>query len=141
MKIDSLVILILLPVFFSCSPGGSNGLNEKDRYEQTKKSLLEKEQENPKMFLTATANRKKNLIGQTVVKGSISSSATLATYKDIELNLDFYSKTGALLESDIETIFAEVGPGSTEEFKTKYFAPKGSDSVAVSIKGAGIVKQ
>lgn len=141
MKINLFIILILVPVLFSCSSGGESGLNERDRYEQTKKSLLEREQENPVMFLTATANRKKNLIGQTVVRGRISSTATLAIYKDIVLNLDFYSKTGALLESDIETIFTEVGPGRSEDFKTKYFAPKGADSVAVTVKGAGIVKQ
>lgn len=140
MRIKLPVVLILLPAVLSCSSIGNRDLTEKDRYEQTKKSLLDKEQESPVMFLTATANRKKNLVGQTVVRGKITNHATLATYKDVALILRFYSKTGTLLESDDETIFIEIKPGSSEDFKTKYFAPRGTDSVAVSVKGAGVVK-
>ncbi|MNY30246.1 hypothetical protein D3C86_1643410 [compost metagenome] len=79
---------------------------------------------------------RKNLIGQTVVKGSISNKATICWYKDVELRLSFYSKTGVKLDEGLETIYENIGPGKTIKFKTKYFAPKGTDSVAISINKA-----
>jgi hypothetical protein len=60
----------------------------------------------------------------------------VATYKDVDVKLDFYSKTGTLLETDKETVFEVIGPGQSKNFKTKYFAPKGTDSVALSVTAA-----
>ena len=45
------------------------------------------------------------MLGQTVVKGTITNNATVAVFKDVDLKLSFYSKTRALLETDKETIF------------------------------------
>ncbi|MCO6498676.1 MAG: hypothetical protein J5I50_13560 [Chitinophagaceae bacterium] len=113
---------------------------EKASYEETKKALLEKEKNNPLLFLSITGSEKKNLVGQTVIKGKLSSTATVAVYKDISIKLDFYSKTKALLESDKEVIYIELKPGDSESFKTKYFAPKGTDSVALSVISARVVE-
>jgi hypothetical protein len=105
----------------------------KDEYQKTKESLQQKEKKNPAMFLTVTGSDKHNLIGQMVVKGKITNKAVATTYKDIEVKLTYYSKTGALLENDKETVYETITPGKTINFKTKYFAPKGSDSVALEI--------
>ncbi len=43
---------------------------------------------------------------------------------------------GALLETDKETFYEIIHPGETKDFKTKYFAPKGTDSVALKVIGA-----
>ena len=75
-------------------------------------------------------------MGQTVVKGKLISSAKMVTYKDVDIKLSFYSKTGALLEVDQEVIYETIAPGSTVSFKTKYFTPKGTDSVAMKIVSA-----
>ena len=75
-----------------------------------------------------------------MIKGEISSKATVATYTDVEVELRFYSKSGALLEKDVEVIYEQIKPGQTESFKTKYFAPKGTDSVAASILKVQVVK-
>lgn len=120
---------------------GTEKEKEKASYEQTRQVLLDKEQNNPLMFLSVSGGSKKNLIGQTVLNGRISNSATIAVFKDIEVKMDFYSGTKALLESDNETMFLQVRPGQAESFKTKYFAPKGTDSVAFSIKSAKVVTQ
>jgi hypothetical protein len=60
----------------------------------------------------------------------------MVTYKDVEIKLFFYSKTGTLLEEDVETIYEEVHPGSSVRFKSKYFAPKGSDKLELKVMGA-----
>lgn len=128
---------ILSLVFTAC--GGSEKeaeKKEKDKYEQTKETLEQTEKKNPKRFLTVEGHDRKNLLRQTVIKGTIINKATVASYKDIDVELSFFSKTGALLEKDHEVIYETIAPGSSKNFKTKYFAPKGTDSVALKIVAA-----
>ena len=125
MKKSFFLFTIFLSILFSCNSDGEKKVNaEKESYQETKKALLQKEQKNPVNFLIVKGNDKRNLLGQTVVKGIIRNDATVATYKDVDLKLSFYSKTKALLETDKETIFELLSPGQSKNFKTKYFAPK-----------------
>ena len=133
-----------LPVFVfaaflfvtACNSNDKKSEGKKDKYEETKETLAETEKKNPVRFLSVYGHDKKNLIGQTVVKGTLTNKATINAYKDVQIELSFYSKTGALLEKDVETIFETIGPGKDADFKTKYFAPKGTDSVALKVLGA-----
>ena len=111
-------------------------MTEKDNYEKTKENLAVKEKNNPQNFLIISGHDKHNLLGQTVVKGTITNKATVASYKDVDVKLDFYSKTGTLLETDKETVYEIIAPGQSKNFKTKYFAPKGTDSVALAVTAA-----
>jgi hypothetical protein len=141
-----LLILFMIRIFFafalvatviSCdfATGDKTTTNEKN-YENSKESMEKTEQNKPTKFLTATASDKKNLIGQTVVKGTITNQAKVVTYKDVEVKLSFYSKTKAVVEQDIETIYENVAPGESVKFKSKFFTPKGTDSVAIEVLGA-----
>lgn len=132
-------MLISASTLFSCSSNDLKEPSEKESYELTKENLLKKEQKNPAGFLLVSGHDKKNLLGQTVVKGVLTNKATIAVYKDVDLKLSFYSKTRALLETDRETIFELLQPGQSKNFKTKYFAPKGTDSVALEVLSAKIV--
>jgi len=114
--------------------------SEQESYKATKESLLKKEVKNPRNFLLVGGHDKRNILGQTVVKGTLSNKATVAVYKDVEIKLSFYSKTRTLLETDHETIFEVLQPGMTKVFKTKYFAPKGTDSVGLEVLGAKIAE-
>jgi hypothetical protein len=120
----------------SCNSSDNKTAAVKDKYEQTKETLEETEKKNPTRFLTVTGHDKRNLLGQTVVKGMLNNNAKVASYKDVEIKLSFYSKTRALLEEDVETIFETLAPGKSANFKTKYFAPKGTDSVALKVINA-----
>lgn len=105
-------------------------------YERNKESLADKEKGNPARFLKVECKDRKNLIGQTVVKGTISNKASVCTYKDVVIKLSFFSKTAVKLEEGTETIYEVIPPGETIKFKTKYFAPKGTDSASVQILSA-----
>lgn len=131
-----LAVLVVLALFAACKSDKKEKTFDNNSYETVKETLAEKEKNNPKRFLMVTNTDRKNLIGQTVVKGSISNKATICWYKDVELRLSFYSKTGVKLDEGLETIYENIGPGKTIKFKTKYFAPKGTDSVAISINKA-----
>jgi hypothetical protein len=141
MKAIHIFIIGSLSMLFSCNSSDSKtAKSDKDSYEKTKENLAEKEKKDPKSFLVVSGHDKHNLFGQMVIKGIVTNKATVATYKDVDVQLSFFSKTGTLLENDRETIFEIIGPGQSKSFKTKYFAPKGSDSVAIAILGAKIVE-
>ncbi|HAO45387.1 MAG TPA: hypothetical protein PLZ45_10645 [Ferruginibacter sp.] len=130
-------LAILSMAFAACSGYDEQKTDKpKDKYEQTKETLEETEKKNPQRFLTVDGHDRKNLLRQTVIKGTIRNNAKIAKYKDIDVELAFYSQTGALLEKDHEVIYETVEPGGKADFKTKYFAPKGTDSVALKILGA-----
>ena len=132
-----LVALFILSFLFSCNSNDTkNAVTEKDNYEKTKENLAVKEKNNPQNFLIISGHDKHNLLGQTVVIGTITNKATVASYKDVDVKLDFYSKTGTLLETDKETVYEIIAPGQSKNFKTKYFAPKGTDSVALAVTAA-----
>lgn len=129
-------VLAVFTLFTACKNDKKEKDFDQNNYETVKESLAEKEKNNPKRFLLVSNSDRKNLIGQTVVKGSISNKATICWYKDVELRLSFYSKTGVKLDEGLETIYEHIGPGKTIKFKTKYFAPKGTDSVAITVNKA-----
>lgn len=132
------VLIMLTFVFAGCASKTEKEKKEKDKYEQTKETLEQTEKKNPKRFLTVEGHDRKNFWRQTVIKGIITNKATVASYKDVDVELSFYSKTGALLERDHEVIYETIAPGSNTSFKTKYRAPKGTDSVALKIYAAKV---
>ena len=136
MKKINLGFMLLAFIFTACNSKDKSPEKTKDKYEETKQSLGETEQKNPGLFLSVSGHDRRNLIGQTVVKGTLSNNAKVSTFKDVDLEITFYSKTGALLEKDHETIYETIAPGESTNFKTKYFAPKGTDSVALKVVGA-----
>jgi hypothetical protein len=129
-------------ILFSCSGDEApKKSTEQESYKLTKESLLKKEIKRPQSFLVVEGHDKRNMVGQTVVKGTITNKATIAAFKDVDIKLSFYSKTRVLLETDKETVFEVLQPGESKNFKTKYFAPKGTDSVALEVLGAKVVTQ
>lgn len=135
-----ILVCILSATCFSCQNSDSKKQADKNSYELSKENLLSKEKKSPELFLSVSGHDRRNLLGQTVVRGSVTNKATVASYKDIDLKLDFYSKTGTLLETDHETVYEVIPPGQSKNFKTKYFAPKGTDSVALHVVSAKLGK-
>ena len=132
-------IAIAAIIFLSaCKSNAKEAATEKENYQKATETLLEKEKKNPVSFLSISSHDKHNLLGQTVIKGNVNNTAKVCTYKDVQLELSFFSKTGTLLEKDNETVYDNIAPGKSADFKTKYFAPKGTDSVGIKIVGAKV---
>ena len=137
-----IVAFVVATFFFACKADKKEKKFDVETYEKSKESLGDKEKNNPSRFLHVENRDRKNLIGQTVVIGHLTNTATVCTYKDVELKLTFFSKTGVKLDEGIETIYETITPGKKIKFKTKYFSPKGTDSVAVVVlKASGEVKK
>lgn len=131
-----LILIGCMALLMAC--GGADKKFDTETYEQSKESLEEKERKHPENFLVVTSTDKRNLIGQTVIKGSIYNKAAVCTYKDVQVKIRFFSKTGVLLEENTETIYEIIAPNSTVKFKTKYFAPKGTDNLTMTIIDAQV---
>lgn len=132
------IALVPLLLLLACNNNGTESVSDKANYKKATETLLEKEKKNPIAFLKVNSHDKHNLLGQTVIKGSIDNNAKVCSYKDVQLQLSFFSKTGTLLEKSNETIYDVIAPGKSVDFKTKYFAPKGTDSVGIKVLAAKI---
>jgi hypothetical protein len=136
MKSIALVLALIAVGFVSCNSSDKKAEKGKDKYEQTKENLGDSEKHNPQRFITIGGHDKHNLIGQTVVKGTLTNTASVSSFKDVNIEISFFSKTGTLLEKDQETVYETLAPGDSKNFKTKYFAPKGTDSVSLKVLSA-----
>ena len=132
-----IAVLFICTAIIACKDDKKEKKFNEKTYEENKESLADKEKNSPARFLTVDNRDRKNIIGQTVVIGHLTNNATVCTYKDVEIKLSFYSKTGVKLDEGIETIYETIPPGEKIKFKTKYFSPKGTDSVAIQVLKAG----
>jgi hypothetical protein len=128
-----LPIIVAISLLSACNMIGSSDAKDEKNYEKTKETLEETEKKNPVKFITVEGEKKKNLIGQTVVRAEIKNNAKIVSYKDVDVKISFYSKTGVVLEEDHETVFETITPGNSVKFKFKAFTPKGSDSVGFRV--------
>lgn len=128
----------VLFLFFQSCKNKQDKAKEKQAYEDSKENIEHTEKKSPLQFLSVEGRDKKNILGQTVVKGTVKSYAKLVAYKDIDLKLSFFSKTRSLLEEDHEILYETIQPGGQIEFKSKYFAPKGTDSVFIKVVEAKV---
>ncbi|MEO6488786.1 MAG: hypothetical protein ABIO04_02505 [Ferruginibacter sp.] len=139
MKKLTAVMITAILFFYGCG-NEQDGDALTDDYEKGKMSVAEMEKKNPIQFLSVSGSDKKNILGQTVINGIMINNAKIASFKDIDIKLSFYSKTGALLEEDHEMIYETLSPGESKSFKSKYFAAKGTDSVGMKVIGAKAIK-
>ena len=127
------LITITLSILCGCESKAEKEKVAEDKYEKAKESLEEREKKNPVEFITVTSKDKHNLIGQTVVKGSIHNTAKICTYKDLELEFSFFSKTGVLLQKELKTIYENIPAGKSSDFKEKMWVNKDADSMSIKV--------
>ena len=131
-----LYLFWVLIIISSCENKNDYDINTDKNYIKGKANLEKAEKENPAAFLSINGVRKKNILGQSIIKGQIINRAKIVAYKDVDVKFFFYSKTGALLEEDHEVLYETIAPGGRKKFKSKYFTPKDTDSVAFKIISA-----
>lgn len=127
---------LLFIIFSACENKNDYDINDDKNYESGKQNLEKTEKKNPTSFLSVKGDRKRNLIGQSVITGQITNLAKIVSFKDIDVKIFSYSKTGALLGEDHEIVYETILPGGIKKFRSKYFTPKGTDSVSLKIIGA-----
>jgi hypothetical protein len=128
--------IVLLLAMFAAACQSANNERPSAQYEEKKKTLEEIERESPLKFLKITGDHHGNVLNQVVIDAEIHNSATLATFKDIEVKMSFKDKSGSVIEKDTKTLNELVGPGATKSVKIKVKKPKGTSSVTFDIVSA-----
>lgn len=125
---------VLMLCLVACGDGEQRF--DTEDYEKTRERLEEKEKKSPRQFLEVASSDKRNWIGQRVIRGTVTNKASVASYKDIELKIRFYSKTGVLLQENKEMVYELLAPKASTKFKSRDFAPKGTDSITITVVSA-----
>jgi hypothetical protein len=136
-----IAVLLICCALNACKEEKKEKKFDEETYEKSKESLADKEKNNPARFLKVDNRDRRNLLGQTVLIGHLENTATVCTYKDVELRLSFFSKTGVQLDEAFETVYETIPPGKKIKFKLKYFSPKGTDSAFIKVvKASGEIE-
>lgn len=118
-KITGIVflILILIPLVINIIDSKSSSTTT---YEESVMTIQEIEAASPLNYLQADGTYNSNFIGDKVkINGIITNSATVTTYKDVTVRVNFYSKTNTLIGSEDYTLYEFYPPNSKQEFKLK----------------------
>jgi hypothetical protein len=86
--------------------------------------LLGEEQSSPGDYLKVTGTYRRNLIDQLVLEGDIKNTASLATFKDPILIVDWISKTNTVIDTKQYRVYELVRHGHSVHFKLKTDAPE-----------------
>ena len=133
----NLIVLVLLAVFASSCGSTANDETPSVKYQEKKNSLEETERSNPLQFLKMTnGNDRSNLVNKVIIEGAVTNSATLVSYKDIEIGIIIKDEKGSVITKDKKTLNMTIGPNTTQSVKVKVKRPKGTSSVAFDIIGA-----
>lgn len=115
---------------------GSSNSNAKS-YEQNVMTVEEQERSNPTRFLTSSGEYRDNIWGnKTVLNGTITNSAAKATFKDVVVEVKFYSSTESLISSENYTIYDYFPAGSSKDFNLRIKHPSGTEKVGLSVVSA-----
>jgi hypothetical protein len=87
--------------------------------DEIREKLYDKEVSNPTNYLTASGTYRVNLAANTIIEGTVSNSASIAGFKNIEITAKFYSKTGVLLGNESFLVMDFISPNGSLTFKDK----------------------
>ena len=137
-QLKSAYIFALLFSLTACGQSGDSSTSiTEESYNQKVISVEETELSQPTTFLRAGGNYNKNLIGTKLkVHGTITNSASVATFKDAVVQITFYSATKTELFNKNYTIYDYFPPHSTVEFKLKTENPRDVESIGMAVISA-----
>ncbi len=137
MSFKNLICVVIITLsFLGCQ---SNSSNNNVTYQSAKMTLLQKEQATPISFLKITnGTYKKNLLDTWVIEGYVTSTATVANYKDVVITVSYYTKTKTLLGTQDFQQYEYVKPGSSVPFKIKSDGYQSTEIIGVDVKRASL---
>ncbi len=95
----------------------------------------------PEDYLSEKFHKKKNAINQTEIDGIIYNHASLATYKNIKLRVQYYHKKKEKMKSYVFTVYKPVGPGEAIDYQYRladWFSQ--TDQLQIKVVDATVAK-
>jgi len=138
-----LIILFICVALVIIQYNNSDGVNTSKDYtapaavfkteKEIKADKLTLEQANPNAYIKGSFQYRSNLLDETVVTGTFINTATLASYKDLQVDIAWFSKTNTAVETQRRTLFEYLSPGQTVSCKWKLSGPSRYDRVEVTL--------
>jgi len=135
------VVIAAVFIYFKTKNGGSHSGNsfQDNTYEEKVLTVEEIEKADPTKFLTAGGTYHENFWGTKLkVKGVITNTATVATYKDAIVRITYYSKTKTDLGNKEYTIYDFFPPNSEKNFELKIESFKEVNSIGWDVISASV---
>ncbi len=98
--------------------------------------LLQKEKQTPAVYISNHSTWRKNLVGETVIEGTLSNAAKIADFKNIVLEVRWFSKTNTLIGTKQLIVYELVGAGKSIKYKLKSSEASRFANVRVSVVSA-----
>lgn len=113
-------ILIIVFVAIIAFVDYMNAKNSGSSYEESIMTIGEMEVADPSSYLNTTGTYKPTFLGdQLKINGIIENKATVTNYKDVVIEVIFYSKTNSEIAREQYTIYDFFAPNTKKEFKLK----------------------
>ncbi|MCB0845511.1 MAG: hypothetical protein KDE26_19815 [Bacteroidetes bacterium] len=127
------VCFIIAISLYSCEndPGTRN-----KSYEEKLVDIKATEALQPEKFLQIEGTYRENLVGKTIIEGEVISAASQAVFKDIQIRVDFYSRTKSIISSENYVFYEVLNPNERKPFELRIKAPKAMNSLGLSVIGA-----
>lgn len=94
--------------------------NSSSTYEESVMTIAQMEAAEPSSYLTADGTYRPNFLGNKLkITGLIQNKATVTTYKDVVIDVIYYSKTNTEISREKYTVYDFFGPNNQKEFKLK----------------------
>ena len=136
----TIVVTVMINILMvSCVESGKTKPNYESEvtYDEKVNSIEDIELSQFYKFLNVNANYRKNLIGTKIkIDGSITNSATVATYKDVIVKVRYYSITQTELYNEDYTIYNFFPPNTVIDFELKISNYKDVESIGLEVVGA-----
>lgn len=115
----------------------NNSKSNPSNYKEQKMTIEEKENTDPKKYLSVQGKYNESFWGTKFkVRGEITNRASVADYKDIIIQITYYSKTKSVIGSEDYTIYEVFPPNQEKSFKLDAEKYNDVDSISLSIIGA-----
>jgi hypothetical protein len=144
-KSSSSKIAITVVIVLVCLVGGFALLNQMnistsstgESYQEKVMTVEEIEKADPTRFLSADGTWSENFWGNKyTINGTVTNSATVANYKDVVINVTFYTKTKSEISSKQYVLYEFVPAHSTKKFEWKLERPNGAESLGWDVSSA-----
>ena len=99
-----------------------------------------KEAVNPTRYVKVRTSWRKNLVGETVLEGTLQNTAPIHNFKDPILLVTWLSKTNTVMGTSRYPLYEYLAAGRTVQFKMKAKAPSKNADVKVSIESATVAQ-
>jgi hypothetical protein len=108
--------------------------------QELRNELLAKERQTPTAYLHHSGGWRRNLLGQIVLEGTIENKASIANFKDVELQITWLTRTNTEIGTSAKTIYEYVKSGQSVPYKLRFNVPSGTRDVRVEIGAAVAVE-